>query len=176
MEYVRLRTGREVTIRPIRPDDKDALGAAFDQLSPLSKYRRFLSPKPYLTSSETRYLVQIDGSNHFALVATPPDRPDQILGVARFVRLPEEPEDAEIAVVVGDQFQRTGIAGELLERLGEAAVARGIKRFHATMLADNHPAHKMVRRLARGQSHERQLGHTLEIELELVPENAVSLR
>jgi GNAT superfamily N-acetyltransferase len=176
MNLISLPSGRDVIIREIRPDDQHGLRAAYDRLSPQSQYRRFLAPKPHLSDAETRYLVEIDGSDHYAVVATLPERSDWILGVARFVRLPEDPQAAEMAVVVGDEYQREGLASTLLGHLAEAARARGVSRFRATMLAENMPAHRMVRGLARGDTHERHVGQTVEIELELVPEPAMIAR
>jgi RimJ/RimL family protein N-acetyltransferase len=167
MEVVRLRTGREVTIRPIRPGDAKALRDAYDHLSAETKYRRFLAPKPHLGPSDIRYLVDIDRADHYALVATPSERLGWILGVARFVRLPEDPLSAELAVVVGDPFQGEGLATELLARLAVAAQQRGIICFRATMLAHNEPAHKLVRRFGGPHVHERHLGPTVEIEAPL---------
>ena len=167
MDVVRLRSGREVSIRPIRPDDGARLKAAYDRLSPRSKYQRFLVAKPYLTDADTRYLVQIDGFDHVAVIATPANDPDFILGVARFVRLPEDPLAAEFAVVVGDPFQQEGLATELLERLAQAAAERGIARFRATMLADNAAAHRLVRGLSGGRTRERHSGPVDEIEVDL---------
>jgi RimJ/RimL family protein N-acetyltransferase len=174
MGLVRLRSGREVVIRPIRAEDGDGLRAAYGRLSPEAQHRRFLGPKPHLTASETRYLVQVDGSDHCARRHA--GRPAAILAVGRFVRLPEDPQTAEIAVVVGDPFQREGLAAEMLERLAHAAVARGVVRFRATMLTGNRPAHELLRRLARGAAHERHRGPVAEIELELAPDPAASLR
>ena len=167
MDVVRLRSGREVAIRPIRPHDTKALRDAYDHLSPETKYRRFLAPKPHLGPSDIRYLVDIDRADHYALVATPAERSDWILGVARFVRLPEDPQSAELAVVVGDPFQGEGLATELLARLAAPARERGIIRFRATMLAHNVPAHKLVRRFAGPDAHERLLGPTVEVEAPL---------
>jgi acetyltransferase len=168
MSAVRLRSGKQVTIRPIRPDDADALRAAYDRLSPASKHRRFLAPKPHLSSAEARYLVHVDGSSHQAFVGTPPERPDQILAVARFVRLPEDPLTAEIAVVVGENIRGDGLASALLARLAAAASDHGVRRFRATMLADNTPAHAMVRRFAGGDAVQRRLGHVLEVDIPLL--------
>lgn len=167
MALVKLPSGRKVMIRPIRPDDGNALRKAYDHLSEETKYRRFLAPKPHLGPADIRYLVEVDSSDHYALVATPADRDDWILGVARFVRLPGDPRRAEIAVVVGDPFQGEGLATELLKRLGEAASERGITSFNATMLTHNEPAHRMVRRFAGPRAHERHLGPTVEIEAPL---------
>ena len=167
MENVTLPSGREVQIRSIRPADAEPLRAAYARLSPQSKYRRFLAPKPYLTSSDTRYLVHVDGHDHVALVATPADDPAWILGVARFVRLPEDPELAELAVVVGDPFRREGLATALLVRLAQAAVQRGVRRFRGTMLAQNEPADRLVRGAAAGSVRVRSLGSVKELEIEL---------
>jgi hypothetical protein len=106
-----LNDGRQVAIRPIGPDDHGRLRASHARLSPESRYRRFLATKPELTSADARYLVEIDGSDHFALVATLPDEPGEpIVAVARYIRLPDDPGAAEYAVVVGDDYQRQGPA------------------------------------------------------------------
>jgi RimJ/RimL family protein N-acetyltransferase len=167
VENLALAGGREVQIRPIRPDDAEPLQTAYARLSPQSKYRRFLAPKPYLTSSDTRYLVHVDGHDHLALVATPARDPSTILGVARFVRLPEDPELAELAVVVGDPFQREGLATALLARLADAARERGVRRFRGTMLAQNLPADRLVRGAAAGGIRVRSLGPVKELEIDL---------
>ena len=167
MEQIRLKSGRQVAIRPIRPEDGARLQAAYDHLSPESRYRRFLSVKPHLSASDVRYLVNIDGRSHVALLATPPDDPNFILGVGRYVRLPEDPCAAEFAVVVGDPFQGEGLGTELLERLADAAIAHGFTRFQATMLADNAPAHRLVHRLAKRQGRLRKVGHLDEYEIDL---------
>ncbi len=168
-ERVTLKSGRTVLIRPISAEDGPGLRAAYDRLSPESKYRRFLAPKPHLSLSETRYLVHIDGQDHVALVATSAEEPELILAVARFVRLDEEPTQAEFAVVVGDPFQQEGLATALMERLKPIAAARGITSFRATMLAENLAAHRLVRGFASTPTAERHLGPVNEIEVELGP-------
>jgi RimJ/RimL family protein N-acetyltransferase len=167
MDRVRLANGTEVVIRPLRADDGERLRAAYERLSPETKYRRFLAPKPHLSSADVRYLVQVDGRNHVGLVATPVHTPDRIIAVGRFVRLAEDPEAAELAIVVGDAFQGEGLGGELLERLAREAVACGVSRLRATMLADNVPAHRLVSRLAINGVDERHVDEVDEIEVDL---------
>ena len=168
METIRLQSGREVEIRPIRSSDAPSLAAAYDRLSPQSKYNRFLAPKPYLSNSEVRYLVEVDGINHLALVATPVDDPDTILGVSRLVRLPDQPDTAEFATVVDDHYQREGLATLLLERIADAALERGLRRIRATVLAANIPAHRLMRRLPGREVSEQNFGTVDELEVELV--------
>lgn len=159
-----------MTIRPIRPDDDDRLRASHARLSPQSRYRRFMTAKPQLSSTDARYLVDVDGESHFALVATVEDEQgESIAGVARFIRLPEQPDIAEFAVVVGDRFQRQGLARELLERLAAAAADRGIESFRATMLADNTAIHHLIEDFAGGEIRHRRDGTTCEAEFSVRP-------
>jgi RimJ/RimL family protein N-acetyltransferase len=163
-----LNDGRMVAIRPIGPDDHERLRASHARLSPESRYRRFLATKPELSSADARYLVEVDGSDHLALVATLPDEPGEpIVAVARYIRLPHDPTAAEFAVVVGDDYQRQGLAGELMKRLAHAAVGCGVKRFRATMLADNIAIQRVTANLAAGPLKRRQLDSLTEVEIEL---------
>jgi RimJ/RimL family protein N-acetyltransferase len=160
-----------VTIRTIRSDDRDRLRDHHDRLSPETRYRRFLAAKPRLSSADARYLVEIDGCDHFALVATQPD-PDEpererIVAVARYVRIPDVRDVAELAIVVNDDFQGQGMGRELIRRLAQEAVARGVRRFRATMLADNLAIHRLLEGLAVGPVERRRLGGLSEVEFEL---------
>jgi GNAT superfamily N-acetyltransferase len=167
MDAVTLKSGRQVWIRPIAAGDGPALRAAYDQLSDETKYKRFLAVKPHLTGSDVRYLTQTDSSSHVALVATPPGAPDEILGVARFVIIPEDIETAEFAIVVGDPFQADRLGSALMTRLALEARARGVKRFLATMLADNVAAHRLTVSLAGELAQHRHLGPVDELVVEL---------
>jgi RimJ/RimL family protein N-acetyltransferase len=157
-----------VSIRPIGVDDHDRLRDHHERLSPESRYRRFLAAKPQLTSADARYLVEIDGCDHYALVATLPDAAGEpIVGVARFVRLPANREVAEVAIVVNDAYQRQGMGAELVSRLAQEAVARGVRRFRATMLADNLGVHRLFEGLAAGPIEHLRLGGLSEMEFPL---------
>ena len=160
---MRLHNGRDVLIRPIRPEDKPLLAAGMARLSTESAYRRFLAPKRRLTSAELRYLTEIDFRDHVAFVAVRPEAPDVLVGVGRWIRLRQDPEVAEIAFVVSDALQRRGLGTALAEELADAARERGVKRFVATMLPDNLAAHRLFARVAQerevtaeGQVHEVQ--------------------
>ncbi len=157
-----------IVIRPIRADDRERLRDHHARLSPESRYRRFLAAKPYLSGADARYLVEVDGCDHYALVATLPELDDEpIVAVARFIRAPENREVAEVAIVVNDDFQRHGMGAELVRRLAQAAVERGITRFRATMLADNVGIHRLLAGLADGPIERRRLGGLSEMELPL---------
>lgn len=138
-ETARLRDGTRVTFRCIQPEDKQMLRAGFESLSPESRYRRFMTSKNRLTDSELEYLTEVDGEDHFAIVAGVRHRlsPDEGMGVARFVRLPGQPLVAESAVTVLDAHQGRGLGTALLQRLMEAAYERGIRWFRAELLGEN---------------------------------------
>jgi RimJ/RimL family protein N-acetyltransferase len=157
-----------ITIRPIRPDDRGKLQLSHERLSDQSRYRRFMTSKPTLTEADAHYLVDIDGSDHYALVATAAaPEGEAIVGVARYIRLPRHPEIAEFAIVVADAWQGQGIAHELLGRLADAAVTRGVQRFAATMFADNMGVRHLVDRLAAGPVIRHREGNVLEVEFPL---------
>lgn len=137
----------EVLLRRIRPDDKDRLVAGLGRLSKRSVYQRFLAPKPRLTTSELRHLTEVDFIDHYALVAVLAQHPEIVVGVGRWVREAEHPDQAEVAVVVADDLQGRGVGTTLGTALADAAVERGITRFTATMLPGNHAAHRLFARL-----------------------------
>jgi GNAT superfamily N-acetyltransferase len=139
-----LRSGDEVLVRPIGPDDKGRLVDAFERSSPESRYRRFFSPTPRLSAAQLRYLTEIDHHGHEALQAVDPQT-EQGLGVARFVRSPDDPTVAEVAVAVVDDWQGRGLASALLQDLAARAREEGIARFSASVLAENDPIMKLFR-------------------------------
>ena len=59
-QIVTLRDGSQVLVRPIKPDDKQALVEGLDRLSSESRYRWFLRPVTRLSERELRYLTEID--------------------------------------------------------------------------------------------------------------------
>jgi RimJ/RimL family protein N-acetyltransferase len=138
-----LRNDTRVLIRPIRPDDKALLVRGMAALSPRSARLRFLAPKNRLSLAELRYLTEVDQVDHYALVAVLGNDPTTMAGVGRWVRDREHPDAAEVAVVVGDCYQRQGLGTALGAALADGARAHGISRFTATMLPDNTAARRL---------------------------------
>lgn len=147
----RLNDGTRVAIRPIRPNDKRELSAALRRLSDESVQRRFLAPKARFSQSELRYLTEVDGHDHVALVAERVDGPggELVVGAARFIRLAEDPETAEMAIVVADALQGRGLGSLLADALAEAALAHGVRRFSATVLSENYAVQRLLSRISK---------------------------
>jgi RimJ/RimL family protein N-acetyltransferase len=145
---VELDDNRRVKLRLIRPEDRDALSVAFHKLAPETRYRRFMGHVSTLTPPMLTYLTELDGQNHFAIVAVPVKRrrgePIQIVGVARFIRLRGHPSSAEMAVTVADEMQNLGLGTKLVEVLVEAAAERGIDTLVAHMLEANASMHRLL--------------------------------
>jgi len=134
-ERVTLQPGIEVLIRQIRPEDKLLLAEAFEGATPETRYQRFFAPVERLSESDLTYLTEVDHSDHEALVAVDPDD-GSLVGVARYVRTKLRNE-AEVAIIIADEWQGKGLATAMLQRLVRRAAAEGIDYFLALVLTSN---------------------------------------
>ena len=142
---IRTADGERLAVRPMRRADGAALAAAVPELSPRSRYLRFLTPKPQLTAREVASLTDLDHHAREALVAVDPARGTWV-AVARYAAFPEAPEAADVAITVADAWQRRGVGTALVALLLDRARQEGIARLHATTLADNLAAVRLLRR------------------------------
>jgi len=132
----RLRDGRELEVRALRPADRADLLAAFDRSSEESRYRRFFAPKRTFSEKEIEFYLNIDFVSHVALVATIEEGGKPVVvGGGRYIV--SEPGRAEISFAVDDPHQGLGIATRLLRHLVAIARASGMKEFFAEVLPDN---------------------------------------
>ena len=162
------RSGDAVQVRRIRPEDRDELAAAFERLSPDSRYSRFLAATPHLPGGTLRYLTEVDHHDHEALVALEPETRRGV-GVARYVRVGEDV--AEAAVTVADDWHGRGAGTLLLDLLALRAYEEGVRRFRALMLTTNADMRDMLERLGPVETIARDAA-TLEVEVALPPEGA----
>ena len=167
-DAVRLRDGAEVDIARLTPADAPMLADAFAQLSEESRRLRFLGPKPTLSPSELRYLTEVDGHRHEALSAIDP-RTGRGIGIARFVRDPENPHRAEVAITVADDWQGRGLGRLLLERLADRARDEGVRSFTALVSVENRNMHGLLDRIDEPAHVTRMAGGVAEYEIELAP-------
>jgi acetyltransferase len=160
-----LRSGAQLRLRPIRPDDEPRLEELFNRLSRHTVYHRFFAPYQRLRADWYRRFANVDYRARLALVAEDEQNGHVLLrAVARY-----EPETApgvaEVAVVVEDAWQNRGLGSVLLDAVLEAGEARGLRSFTANVLTENRRMLHVLRRL--GEIHHRSFENgviTLEFE------------
>lgn len=134
----------QVLIRQINAADAALVADIFGQLSETSRWMAFLAAKKELSAAELRYLTDVDHHDHEALAALDPDS-GRGVGVARYIRHPEDRQAAEVCVTVVDGWQRRGLGTELLMQLSQRARQEGIGRFTAVASAGNAAAAGLLR-------------------------------
>lgn len=162
-EPFRLRDGRTVVLRRIRPDDATALMRGFRELSPETVRLRFFAPLRELNPQFALRLADVDFVDRAAFVATLPGC-DRVVAVGRYDRI--GPATAEVAFVTLDRLQGQGIASHMFWHLVQLARRNHIQRFVATVLPENQTVLRMLR--ATGfPMRTRRSGSIVEVELEM---------
>lgn len=131
VEKVTLRDGRLLTVRPIQLDDAPRLQELFFRLSPESVYFRFLGQRKELPDKEAEHFANVDYQTRMALVALAEhNRRENIVAVAQYDALtPDEPDAAEAAIIVEDDYQGRGLGTYLAKQLVTYAIEHGIRFF-----------------------------------------------
>jgi RimJ/RimL family protein N-acetyltransferase len=132
----RLRDGRPILIRALRPDDQADMLAAIDRTSIQSLQRRFFVAKRGFSEKEQDFFMHIDFINHVALVTEIEENGrSAIVGGGRYVVV--QPGQAELAFVVIDAYQGQGIGTMLMRHLLVIARKAGLSELTAEVLSDN---------------------------------------
>ena len=136
-----------MTLRPLRPEDRDIELAFVSGLSPETRSNRLLGGTINITREYIERLVSVDYSRDMALAATTMlGGAETLIGVARYVRDKHRPA-AEFAIVVADSWQGRGIGNRLLAKLIDVARRRAVERLSGDILAINRPMLGLVRKL-----------------------------
>lgn len=139
-------TGTSVTMRPLRPEDRDIESAFVHGLSAETRHNRLLGGAIAITREYIERLVNVDYSRDMALAATAMLDGETLIGVARYVR-DKKGSAAEFAIVIADAWQRRGIGKRLLAKLIDIARRRGVKHLYGDILATNRPMLELVGKL-----------------------------
>ncbi len=143
----RLRDGREVTIRPVRREDDLAERDFIQRLSGETRYLRFQKWVHSPSDRLIHFLTDVDYDKHLALVCLHErDGGEDVVGEARYVIEPGG-ESCELGVVIADDWQKSGLAGVLMQALLETARGRGLKRMEGFVLSTNRQMLRFVRAL-----------------------------
>lgn len=131
---VRIKGGERITVRPMVEGDAPDVIDGFARLSPSSHRTRFFSSALRLVPSVAADLTRVDDGRVVLLAFTPDGR---LVGGARATRHDDDPTIADVAVTVGDPYQRRGLGSKLLRLLRSDAKAVGIERLAGHVLAEN---------------------------------------
>ena len=148
----RLKNGEEVVIRPVRPEDEPALVRFHAALSERSVYLRYFQPMKLSTRTAHERLTRIcflDYDREMALVAEPRNPRSgqpEVIAVARLSKL-HGVNEAEAAIVIGDDYQHQGLGTELYRRLAQIARDEKIARIVSTMLGENREMRAICQKL-----------------------------
>jgi RimJ/RimL family protein N-acetyltransferase len=142
-----LSDGTPLIIRPLRKEDRTILAEGFEHLSDASRYTRFFRQVKHLSDEQLRYLTELDQTKHFAWVAAVPGEHVEGVGVSRWIRLADDPEVAEIAVTVVDEYQRKGIGRTLLSLAFRSAIEAGVRSLSAWVLSENRATLEMLKKM-----------------------------
>jgi acetyltransferase len=142
-----LADGRSVLIRPIRAEDEPRERLFFEQLSGESRQQRFMKFVHSVSDKLVHFFTHIDYDRHMALVceAEVAGKPE-LVGEARYVANADG-RSCEFAVVIGDAWHKSGIAGLLMEALIRAAQARGFRTMEGLVLRENRDMLRFVKAL-----------------------------
>src|SRR5216683_7647558 len=140
----RLTDGRLVWLRPLQAEDAPRLMHLCKRLSPNTLRRRFLRSVVRCDPLEAQRLAAVDQVQRVALVAVPDPAADApIVAVGRFHA--DGSEQAEMALLVDDAYQRVGLGRLLLSRLLREAAYRRLRMLEGHVLYDNAPMLRLLR-------------------------------
>ena len=139
-ESIQLANGREVLIRPIRPEDAAPLQASFVLLEPDEIRNRYLHTVQELSDEEVERLTHPDPRTEFALVAAEPyPAGEALIGAVGRVFLIEGKSDAEFSILVSKYIRAMGLGRHLILRLVRWARGQKVERLFGDVLDQNQP-------------------------------------
>ena len=141
---VRLRDGAAGRLRPLQPREAAPLRAVFEGLSPGSRAARYLTGMARLAPSMEAALLDVDGQRHVGWLALLGDRP---VGIARYVRVDDDPATAEFAFEVVDDLQGRGLGTALLDAVSTHAEYAGVRWLRASLHRGNTGSRRLLQRL-----------------------------
>ncbi|MET8550624.1 GNAT family N-acetyltransferase [Micromonospora zamorensis] len=148
-----LPDGAEVAVRPACADDLSGVVELHEACSPRSRHRRYLGGAALPQPARLRRLLE--PSRGLTLVATATGADGAAESVVALANLLGEGDEAEVALLVRDDWQRRGLGSSLLRRLAQHADRAGYAALVLHVQADNAPMLRTLRRLNRSSSAER---------------------
>jgi acetyltransferase len=149
----RLRDGRNVLLRPIKPEDEPLWLEMFQNFSEESiRYRFFQIIKETPHEVRVRY-CNIDYDREIAIVAElTEDGRRRILGVVRLIIEPGG-KSGEIAFIVADPWQGLGLGTKMVDYVIEICKDRGLETIYGITLPDNYRAISLMKMMGFALEH-----------------------
>lgn len=136
----------QLQVGSVQPHNRKQIAEGMQELSSTTIRNRFMGSKKDFTEKELEYLTVLDGWNHYALGLVEKDSQKGV-AVVRMVRYSQFPEEAEVAILIVDRYQKLGLGSFLLDLLVLAAMERQITRFSFTFLLENDGIQKLIKKL-----------------------------
>jgi GNAT superfamily N-acetyltransferase len=133
----------DLVMRPVDGADLDDIVSALRRLSPRSLYQRFFTAPPDPTRMVTTHLALVDHRDHEAFVVL--DGPT-VVAMAQWDRSSADPNEAEVAVLVAEEWQHRGLGRALVRATAGDAYRHGVQTLVATVLTENRDGRTLARR------------------------------
>ncbi|WP_460763722.1 GNAT family N-acetyltransferase [Lysobacter fragariae] len=168
-----LSNGRQVLIRPIRPEDAVPLRAGFALLEPDEIRQRFLHAVRELTPESAERLTHVNPRTEFALVVAEPLPPGEALvGAVARVAIDEGGRDAEFAILVSRYIKNMGLGRYLMTRLVKWARGKRVGRLYGDVLENNTPMLSLAQSLGFQREFRQESPGLVRVALDLKPRSA----
>ena len=128
------RDAQVISVRAATPHDKEKLRQMSFRLSPQTIYRRFHHPYPHVPDKLLALMLDVDHYDKESLLAL---AGGEIVGHAMYVVRSDTCSDAEVAFVVEDEWQSSGVGKLLLSEIAQKARLRGVETFSGDVLRGN---------------------------------------
>ncbi|MGV8922672.1 MAG: GNAT family N-acetyltransferase [Thermomonas sp.] len=153
-ETIRLANGREVLVRPIRPEDAVPLRAGFALLQPDEVRQRFLYPMKELSTDQAQRLSRPNSRREFALVVAEPLPPGEaLIGAVARIAVDDDGRAGEFAILVSHYVNGMGLGRHLMRRLVRWAKGRKLDRVYGEVLESNLPMQALAASLDFRREH-----------------------
>ncbi len=169
-ERLTLSNGRQVLIRPIRPEDGEPLRAGFGLLEPDEIRQRFLHTMKELSAETAERLTHINPRTEFALVVAEPLPPGEaLIGAVARIAIDDNGRDAEFAILVSRYIKQMGLGRYLMTRLVKWARGKKLQCVYGDVLESNGPMLSLAQSLGFQREFRQEAAGLVRVKLELKP-------
>lgn len=130
----------------VQPHNKKQISEGLRDMSPETIRNRFLGSKREFSEQELQYLTVLDGWNHYALGIEEREKLKRGVGIIRLVRSSHSEKEAEIAILIIDEYQKMGLGSFFMDLIILAALERKIETLSFTFLPQNDAIMKLVKK------------------------------